>query len=111
MLQQNARDALGVLAALYLNNQKPGKALKILEGLAVLSPGDVDISKNLAYAYLASGDAQGCVELTTRLLVDAVDREDQALLKILQARALAALGEGDRAKRMLEDVLKAHANS
>ncbi len=104
-------DLLRVLAHVYLEHQRPEKAIILLEALAVFHPGARHLLKPLALAYLAAGRYEDGATAAQRFLNGAADGETVAPMYIIESRALWALGRKEDARRSVRRFIEARAGT
>lgn len=91
------RDALHLLATIYLDQGHTEKGICLLEALDVMEPHHPPLLKTLSYAYIASGHFQKAFTILDALLRLSLPMPENAPLLLLQARALWGLGRTEEA--------------
>ena len=99
-MKESSQEYLALLGYLYLRHGKVAAATTILEGLAVVAPGNAWVRAVLAYAYLLEGDFQKCLEQLDRTSRSKRSNAEQ----VMRIRALCGLGRRDEARRLLEQL-------
>ena len=99
-VKESSHEYLALLGYLYLRHGKIAAATTILEGLAVMTPGDGWVRAVLAYAYLSGSEYQKCLEQ-----LDRTSRAKRSTAEqVMRIRALCGLGRRDEARRLLEQL-------
>lgn len=98
-MDPQARDYLCLQAWIHLRYQRVVDAIVILEGLAVLTPGDAWVHRTLSYAYLRNEDFQLCLEQQNHLLAQKSSTD-----RLFRVRALWGLGQKDEARRLVKEL-------
>ncbi len=99
-MKEPSIEYLALLGYLYLRNGKIAEATTVLEGLAVLDPGNSWVRRTLAYVYLNGGEYQKClaqIDQTTH-------GKRSSTEKLIQVRALFGLGRRDEARRLIKQM-------
>ena len=99
-MKESSHEYLALLGYLYLRHGKIAAATTILEGLAVLTPGDTWVRAVLAYAYLLGGEYQKSLEQLDRTARNKRSKSEQ----VIRVRALCGLGRRDEAQRLLKQM-------
>ena len=105
-LAPDHRGALCLLADVYLEQAQGAKAVILLEGLTELWPGDPDIIKALAYAYLVVGEYERALKMVTAYRQRQALTPDTVAILLIQGRALLGLGRIDEARAAMGRYLK-----
>lgn len=100
-MNETTHDYLSVLAYLLLRNGKAARAVRILEALQVLQPGSDWARYALAYAYLADGRHEQCLEQIDSQTWPASVGNHQNLIR---TRSLWALGRHDEARQIVRQM-------
>ena len=99
-MKESSHEYLALLGYLYLRHGKVAAAVTIMEGLAVMKPGDAWVRAVLAYAYLLDSDFQKCLEQLDRTSRNKRSNSEQ----VMRIRALVGLGRRDEARRLLDQL-------
>jgi hypothetical protein len=90
---------LTLLGYLYLRHGQGARAVTALEAARVFRRGDLQLSRALAYAYLAAGRFNDCLAA-----VDSLPTRGDGQLTLIRSRALWGLGRQDEARRAMASV-------
>lgn len=99
-MKESSQEYLALLAYLYLRHGKIAAATTILEGLAVLLPGNAWVRATLGYAYLSGKEFQKCLEQLDRTARNKRSTAEQ----VMRVRALHGLGRREEARRLLGEL-------
>jgi tetratricopeptide (TPR) repeat protein len=100
-MRDDYREALQVLADVFLEQNQPRKALALLEALEALDPGHPPVLRALSYAYLVNDRPDGALKTTDALLSLDAPMPENAPLLLIRSRALWALGRTEEATEIL----------
>ncbi len=98
-MRPDERQAVALLAHLLLQGGRPAKAMHLLDGLDALHPDDPATLLALAVAQVRSAQAKEALHTLERLRRLG---EASALLPLLRAQALAAIGRHEEAQAAME---------
>ena len=99
-MKEASHEYLALLGYLHLRYGKIAEATTVLEGLAVITPGDGWVRATLAYAYLSAKEFQKCLEQLDRTSRNKRSTSEQ----VMRIRALCGLGRRDEARRLLDQL-------
>ena len=97
----NNKEPLTVLAYLYIEHFKYGKALNLLKALNILYPEDLDIKRSLSFAYLKCGDYQSALVFAEKAIKSDLAKEKQIAAHLIKGKALWGLGKEEAARHAL----------
>lgn len=97
-MNQVSKEALTLLAYLYLEYFKYDKAVTLLKALHILYPEDIDIMRSLAYAYLKNKDFQSCLKFSEACLKNETSEKSKIAANIIKSKALWGLGKEEAAR-------------
>jgi len=97
MSDPQQRDAMLLLADVYLEQAQGDKARVLLDGLAVLWPGDADVLRALAYACLRCGRADEALAAADAFVQLGPITPANAPILLIRSRALWGLERLDEA--------------
>ncbi len=100
-----AEPELSMLAADYSRTNRMADAIALLERARAADPGDMDVVVKLGNQYIAAGKAQMALDLLGKI------NDERALsvpLRVLKADAEHALGQDNRARDTLSQLLATH---
>ncbi|RUV82107.1 hypothetical protein EOA60_25790 [Mesorhizobium sp. M1A.F.Ca.IN.020.06.1.1] len=109
IISSDQRDALSVLAYLYLRFGHFHNAAKLLLALDQLDPGSVWARHARCLALLRAGNCQEAAAEAGRLLVPALDNDDRFLILQVRVKAFWKLGlksEARACQRLVATLLK-----
>lgn len=98
---QAARDAMAVLAHVYLRFGRPEEAGALLAALAAIDPGQRAVRRALCLAQLRAGSAAAALATAGELLAGASDDDERVSLLRLAAKAQWRLGREAEARALL----------
>ena len=88
-----------VAANNYLRQQRPDRAIILLEFLGLVDPVNLQGRKMLAYAYWQRGDGPRCSAVIESLLQQPLSDEDRDALKLMKLRLRVAVSRAKAAKQ------------
>lgn len=100
-MNEVSKEALTLLAYLYLEYFKYDKALTLLKALHILYPDDLDIMRSLAYAYLKSRDYQSSLKFSEACLKNEPSEKSRTAANIIKSKALWGLGKEEAARHTI----------
>jgi Flp pilus assembly protein TadD len=105
-LSNDARTAVGLLAHIYMENNRPAKAEILLTALAMCDGGDPGVLPRLAWAQLSQDKAHEALATLERMAMTA---PADAIAHLLRAQALTALSRIDEARQAMQTYVQARA--
>lgn len=103
-MRDRQHELLLLLASLFLQNEKPEQAVVLLEALQVLAPGDPEVARQLAFAYLHTQQFAQSLAAADRYLAGRNTEADSGPLMLIRSRALWGLGRADEARSVLSAI-------
>lgn len=100
-----SKEALSVLAYLYLEHFKFEKALRLLRILKQYFPDDLEIRRSLSYAYLKTGDFQAALQQAESSLRGNLSPKEMISSTIIKAKALWGLGKEEAARHTFTQIV------
>lgn len=97
-MDEVSKEALTLLAFLYLEYFKYDKALTLLKALHILYPDDLDIMRSLAYAHLKNRDYQSSLRFSEACLKNETSEKSKIAANIIKSKALWGLGKEEAAR-------------
>jgi len=101
MLSADQIVALRVLADVYVGQGRSKKAVRLLEAVQTLSPGDTEVIKAMSYACLVAGEYERAVETAEAFLDLDTTANGGGPILLIHSRALWALGRHQEAEESL----------
>lgn len=102
MWREENKEALQVLADVYLDQGQLDKAVVLLEGLHALEPHDAQVLKALSYAYLRVERYDDTLNMVDTLLRLGAPMPENAPILLIRGKALWALGRASEARDSLK---------
>ncbi|WP_050976814.1 tetratricopeptide repeat protein [Hyphomicrobium sp. MC1] len=99
-MDSRARDALAVLAHVYLRFERPDEAAALLAALVAIDPKPRWARQALSLAQLRSGLTEAALSTAESLLTEALDDDERVPLLLLAAKAHWRLGNEVEAQRL-----------
>ena len=111
MSEPQHHDAMLLLADVYLEQAQNDKARVLLDGLAVLWPGDADVLKALAYACLHCGRAHEALAAADAFIQLGPLTPANAPILLIRSRALWGLERVDEARAGVQHFFDLQGNA
>lgn len=99
-MDHRARDAVAVLAHVYLRFDRPAEAAALLAALVVIDPGPRWARQALCVAQLRIGQVAAALSTVESLLADSLDDDERVPLLLLAAKAQWRLGNEVEARKL-----------
>ena len=96
-MQGTTKEYLSLQAWLHLRYGRTREAITILDGLAVLAPGDNWVHRTISYAHLQDENFEAALEHLNRCEQTKSSKTD----RLMRVRALWGLGQRDEARKQL----------
>lgn len=106
MWRREHKEALQVLADVFLDQRQIHKAVILLEALDLLDPHDIEIMKALSYAYLLAGRHEDVLNTVDAFLSLDDTLQDNAPILLIRAKAAEALGRSAEARDNLNQYME-----